>query len=126
MTIAHQQELELYHYSESLCSQKARLGMAEKDLNYKSNHIVICDVAEECQNLNSNYLEVNPKGIVPTLVHKGMPVYDAHRIIKYLDDQYPERGNKLWPQDENRKKIAAHWFNELRRCHSTKLTNHRR
>ena len=112
MTIAHQQELELYHYSESLCSQKARLGMAEKDLKYKSNHIVICDVAEECQNLSSNYLEINPKGIVPTLVHKGMPVYDAHRIIKYLDDQYPERGNKLWPQDENHKKIAIHWFNE--------------
>ncbi len=112
MTIAHEQELELYHYGESLCSQKARLGMAEKGLDYKSRHIVICDVAEECQNLSTDYLKVNPKGIVPTLVHKGEPVYDAHRIIKYVDEQYPDSGTRLWPEDEDRQQIAAHWFDE--------------
>ena len=112
MTIAYEQEWELYHYSESLCSQKARLGLAEKGIDYKSRHIVICDVAEECQNLSPDYLRVNPKGIVPTLVHNGEPVYDAHRIIKYVDERYYDTGIRLWPEDEDRRQIAAHWFDE--------------
>lgn len=112
MTIAFEQEWELYHYSESLCSQKARLGLAEKGVDYKSHHIVICDVAEKCQNLKPDYLRVNPKGIVPTLVHKGTPVYDAHRIVKYVDEQCYDSGTRLWPEDEIRQQIAAHWFDE--------------
>ena len=111
-TVPFEQELELYHYAESLCSQKARVGMAEKQLAYRSKHIVICDVAAECQNLDDAYLAVNPKGIVPTLVHRGKPVYDAHRIIRYADQQYPDSGARLWPINEDEVRIAEFWFDE--------------
>ena len=110
--ISHDQEFELYHYGESLCSQKARIGMAEKNLEYKSHHIVICDVAEECQNLSEEYLEVNPRGVVPTLVHNGRQVFNAHHIIRYVDDNYPDNGQKLWPSDPARIKIAQKWFED--------------
>lgn len=112
MTVPHQQPLELYHYKESLCSQKARIGLAEKHLPYKSHHIVICDIAAECQNLDEAYLQVNPKGIVPTLVHEGEPVFDAHRIVKYLDEKYPDHGEKLWPEDPALAEEARYWFGE--------------
>lgn len=112
MVIPHKNEFELYHYGESLCSQKARIGMFEKNISYKSHHIVICDVSEECQNLNDEYLKVNPKGIVPTLVHNGVPIYDAHRIVRYVDEQYPDSGEKLWPEDPQLRVIAEKWFNE--------------
>ncbi len=112
MVIPHEQELELYHYKESLCSQKARVGMEEKQLPYKSNHIMICDIAAECENLDDEYLRVNPKGIVPTLVHNGKPVYDAHRIVKYVDEQYPGSGQKLWPDDKDLAAEADYWFSE--------------
>ncbi|MEM7280651.1 MAG: glutathione S-transferase family protein [Pseudomonadota bacterium] len=110
--IPFEQELELYHYCESLCSQKARIGFVEKQLDYKSHHIVICDVAEECQNLDDDYLKVNPKGIVPTLVHHGQPVYDAHQIIRHIDLEYPDSGTRLWPTDTRELKIADFWFDE--------------
>ena len=110
--IPYEKEFELYHYGESLCSQKARLGLAEKEINFKSHHIVICDVAEECQNLSETYLNVNPKGIVPTLIHNGRPVYDAHRIIFYINDQFPNSGEMLWPREAKRRKIAEKWFKE--------------
>lgn len=112
MTLPHDQDLELYHYAESLCSQKARIGMAEKGLAYKSHHIVICDIAAECQNLEADYLRINPKGVVPTLVHRGEPVYDAHRIIKHVDAAYPDSGEKLWPDDPKSQEIASYWFSE--------------
>ena len=112
MVIPHEQELELYHYKESLCSQKARVGMEEKQRPYKSNHIMICDIAAECENLDHEYLQVNPKGIVPTLVHYGEPVYDAHRIVKYLDEQYSDTGQKLWPDDNDLADEAGYWFTE--------------
>ena len=106
MKIPFEQEFELYHYGESLCSQKARLGMAEKQLNYRSHHIVICDVAEQCQNLTEEYIRVNPKGIVPTLIHYGEQVFDAHEIIRYVDKIYPDSGVRLWPSDPERLSIA--------------------
>jgi glutathione S-transferase len=86
--------------------------MAEKKLAYKSNHVVICDVAEECQNLSKEYFRVNPKGLVTTLVHNGEPVYDAHRIIRYVDEKYPESGENLWPSDPRLQAIAEIWFEE--------------
>lgn len=110
--IPFEQELELYHYAESLCSQKARVGLAEKQVPYRSNHIVICDVAEQCQNLDDDYLNVNPKGIVPTLVHNGKPVYDAHRIVRHVDRCYPDSGASLWPTAKDEVEIAEFWFDE--------------
>lgn len=112
MSVAHVQDLELYHYAESLCSQKARIGLAEKKLPYKSHHIMICDVNPDCQNLSPEYLVINPRGLVPTLVHRGEPVYDAHRMIRYVDEKYPDSGVRLWPSDQQRQQIANYWFEE--------------
>ncbi len=112
MSVPYEQELELYHVGESLCSQKARIGLAEKALPYKSNHTMICDINPNCQNLSPEYLQINPKGIVPTLVHNGEPVYDAHHIIKYLDTLYPQSGARLWPSEAASQDIATGWYDE--------------
>ena len=110
MAIPWEREFELYHCNESLCSQKARLGFIEKGLPFKSHHIMLCDMNADCQNLSAEHLAVNPKGQVPTLVHKGEPVYDAHRIVKYLDDAHPESGQRLWPAEAPRQAFAEQWF----------------
>lgn len=102
--------LELYSYGESLCSQKIRTALAEKQLPYISHHIYICDVAQNCKNLSPEYLEINPKGIVPTLIHNGEKVFDAHMMIRYLDEQFPEHGEKLWPTDPEKTEFAEYWF----------------
>ena len=36
------------------------------------------------------YLKLNPKGVVPTLVHDGKPVIELTLICEYLDDAFPE------------------------------------
>lgn len=108
--IAHEQEFELYHCNESLCSQKARVGLLEKAVAYRSHHIMLCDINPDCQNLSPEYLAVNPKGQVPTLVHDGRAIYDAHRIVRHVDEVCPDSGVRLWPEEPERRKWAAEWF----------------
>lgn len=36
------------------------------------------------------YLKMNPKGVVPTLVHDGKPVTESTLICEYLDKVFPE------------------------------------
>lgn len=110
MAIPWQQEFELYHCNESLCSQKARLGFLEKVLAFKSHHIMLCDMNADCQNLSPEHLAINSKGQVPTLVHNGEPVYDAHRIVKHIDDAHPQSGERLWPTEAPQQALAEQWF----------------
>jgi hypothetical protein len=36
------------------------------------------------------YLQLNPSGVVPTLVHDGQPIVESSLILYYLDDIFPE------------------------------------
>ena len=78
--------LVLYHSPYSTCSQKVRLALAEKGLEYTSREI---SFAREEQ-LTPEYLKLNPNGVVPTLVHDGEPVTDSSCIMEYLDEVFPQ------------------------------------
>jgi len=95
--IGYEQEFELYHYEESLCSQMVRIALCEKQLEWKSHPVKLEEVFHTGNNLGE-YLKVNPKGRVPTLVHNGAPVYDSYHIIRYLDNCCPESGERLAPE----------------------------
>ncbi|MCK5875288.1 MAG: glutathione S-transferase family protein [Alcanivoracaceae bacterium] len=109
MSIAmHEAGITLYHYPESLCSQMVRLALEEKGLSWKSHPIMLNDVVLEGDNLTPEYLAINPKGFVPTLVHNGKPVYDSWVIIDYIDRANPESGTQLTPKDPfNRERMKA-------------------
>ena len=96
MNIPHEQEFELYHYGDSIASQIARLGLAEKQVPYKSHHLHLESSGEH---MSAAYRQVNPSSLVPTLVHKGEPHYDSYKIIRYLDELFPDQGQSLWSED---------------------------
>ena len=68
--------LTLYHAPISTCSQKVRLCLAEKRLEFES---CIIDFGNQ-DHLADDYLALNPNGVVPTLVHEGTPVIDSSVI----------------------------------------------
>lgn len=103
---------EVYHNPESLCSQKVRVACLEKDIDYTSHVIELSDLTIKGNNLSKAYRNINPNGIVPTLVHNGTPVYDSYHIIEYLDELLPNSGTKLWPDDPEKRKSLEAWLFE--------------
>jgi glutathione S-transferase len=77
--------LELYHAAYSTCSQKVRMALAEKGLDWVSRPMRL-DLGEHLQ---PGYLALNPNGVIPTLVHDGRPVVDSSVINEYLEDMFP-------------------------------------
>jgi glutathione S-transferase len=77
--------LELYDTSGSLCSQKVKLVLAEKKLDWKNHSLNLLTF----ENLQPSYLRLNPKGVVPTLIHDGKVITDSAVIVRYLDEQFP-------------------------------------
>ena len=77
--------LELFDASGSLCSQKVKLVLAEKNLEWKSHPINLLTL----ENLQPSYMRLNPKGVVPTLIHDDRVITDSAAIVRYLDDQFP-------------------------------------
>ena len=96
MAIAYNQEFELYGYGESLASQTARVGLAEKGITYKQHRVGLESTGEHLQKA---YKAINPASLVPTLVHNGQPIYDSIKILEYLDFLAPNQGAKLYPAD---------------------------
>lgn len=76
--------LELYNASESLCSQKVKLVLAEKNLEWK-NHLLNLLTFD---NLQPNYIRLNPQGVVPTLIDDDKIITNSAVIIRYLDKRF--------------------------------------
>lgn len=77
--------IELYDASGSLCCQKVKLVMTEKNLEWKSHLINLLTF----ENLQPSYMRLNPRGVVPTLLHGDRVVTDSATIIRYLEEQFP-------------------------------------
>src|ERR1700747_1175400 len=78
--------LELYSAPQSTCSQKVRLTLAEKNLNFVEHRMRLF----QNDQLKPEYLKLNPNGVVPTLVDDGAPIIDSSVIMKSLDEVYPQ------------------------------------
>ena len=78
--------IELYHNWNSTCSLKVRIALAEKGLAWQGHHLDL----KALQQLEPAFLELNPAGMVPVLVHDGAVINESMVINEYLDDAFPE------------------------------------
>src|SRR3954462_1268343 len=99
--------LELYHNDTSTCAQKVRTTLAEKGLEWKSHHL---DLRKGDQQ-TPEYLKLNPRGVVPTLVDRGRAVRESNVIMEYLDDEFPDV--PLRPKDSFAKAQMRLWLQRL-------------
>ena len=85
--------LTLYTFHNSICTQKVFMTLAEKDLSY-DEHLINLFAAEQ---YDPEYLKLNPKGVVPTLVHDGRAIPESSLICEYVDELWPD--TPLIPDD---------------------------
>ena len=97
-------ELVLYHGDLSPCAHKVRLALIERDIPFESKLLNL--MAKE--NLRPDYLKLNPKGVVPTLVHGDNVVTESTVICEYLEDSFSD--NPLMPESSMGRVVVRHWF----------------
>jgi glutathione S-transferase len=97
----------LYHNDMSVCAQKVRMTLAEKQLPWESHHL---DLRAGDQQ-KPEYVKLNPNAVVPTLVHNGAVLIESTVICEYLDDAYPEPA--LRPKDPAARARMRLWTKQL-------------
>jgi len=96
--------LVLHNYWSSVCSQKARLCLAEKKLPYQNRHVNLF----EFEHWTPEYLKINPKAVVPALDHDGRIVIESNVILEYLEDTFPQV--RLRPEDPYARSQMRLWI----------------
>jgi glutathione S-transferase len=82
----------LFHFAFSNCSQRVRFALAEKDVSWTSHAI---NLPKE-EHLTPEFRALNPKGVVPVLVHDGRTIIESNDIIGYIDVHF----DGLWLEPE--------------------------
>lgn len=78
--------LELYHNDMSVCAQKVRMVLSHKDLDWEGPNVNL----RAGEQFSPDFRKINPKGVVPVLVHNGEVVTESNVIIEYLEEVFPE------------------------------------
>ncbi len=120
--------LTLYHNDMSVCAQKVRLCLAEKQLAYEDRHLNL-----RAGDQKRPEYALNPNGYVPTLVHDDFVLGEFTVICEYIDDAFTAPPLKpADPKERARmrgftKFIDSDFFRPQRRyrCQSRSITNSR-
>lgn len=76
----------VFHFILSSCSQKLRIFLNLKGIDWQPHPI---DLSKN-ENLTPWFLGINPRGLLPVLVHDGVVHIESNDIIAYLDRTFPK------------------------------------
>jgi glutathione S-transferase len=77
--------LTLYDFGNSVCCQKVRITLVEKGLTWEARRSICSRPSSTIPNISTQ-----SQGVVPTLVHDGIPIIESTLICEYLDDMFPD------------------------------------
>ncbi|MCP8937215.1 glutathione S-transferase family protein [Alsobacter sp. SYSU M60028] len=95
--------IKLYH-SPGACSFAAHLALEESGLPFE---VVRVNLAGGEQR-TADYLAINPKGRVPSLVDGEFVLTEVPALLRYVALRAPEKG--LWPRDPRDDARCAEWL----------------
>jgi ganglioside-induced differentiation-associated protein 1 len=95
--------LDLYHHGSSACAAKVRFALEEKHVPW-TGHVVDIFRGEQ---FKPEFLALNPKAVVPVLVHDGFVLAESTVICEYLDDAFADHA--LYPGDARARAQVRLW-----------------
>lgn len=87
-----QKGVHFYHFCMSFYSQLARLALEEKNVSWISHSVLIMAYEQ----YDPDYVRINPRCVVPTLVIDGHVTTDAYNICRFVDAHFD--GDSLMPE----------------------------
>lgn len=63
------------------------IGLALKDLEYKVHYLQ----GSSQEHKQTEFLKINPRGMVPVIEHEGTIIHDSVAILAWLDRKYPKK-----------------------------------
>ena len=87
--------IKLYSFCTSSCSYRVRICLSAKNINYEI--IPVNLLRKFGEQYEEDYMKVNPIAQVPTLVDGNFALTQSMAIMEYLDEKYPDSGEKLFP-----------------------------
>jgi phytoene dehydrogenase-like protein len=82
MTVTHRSVMTLFSAPDCVFSHRARVVLAEKDIQSAISYVDPDDPPEDLRDLN-------PYSSLPTLVDRDLVLYDSRVIMEYLDERFP-------------------------------------
>lgn len=77
--------IKLYDHPLSPYSQKVKIALLEKDIEFEA-HLPTGIGSGQAE---GEFIEANPRGEVPTLIHDEVRVFDSTIILEYIEDAWP-------------------------------------
>ncbi|EZP83943.1 Tetrachloro-P-hydroquinone reductive dehalogenase [Novosphingobium resinovorum] len=96
-------KVELFNYTMSICSMKTRLAMEEFGVDYNDNQV---DIGFALENFEPDYVRLNNKCVVPTLVVGDKVVTNSYNIVL----EAAELASTGLPADPAARDTALVWF----------------
>ena len=96
--------LHLWHGELSSCSQRVRITLEEKNLDWNSHIISI----PKNEHATPEYQAIHPYGLVPAFVDNGVLLIESCDIIAYLDEKYSKF--PLQPKDAKDQINMSNWL----------------
>ena len=89
-------KITLYHANWSFCSQMVRVALSEKGLVFKKKHIKLCDQYPEGENIDKDFLAINPLATVPAIKIDEAIICGSEEIIYQLNKLEGENDINLY------------------------------
>lgn len=79
--------MKLYTYFRSSAAYRVRIALNLKALDYEAIPVAL---AKDGEQQKPDYLQINPQGLVPSLIDDGVSFTQSLAIIEYLEEKYPD------------------------------------
>ena len=76
--------LRLYHWEPNANSGKPMLALAEKGVEYESHYLDLLKFDQH----QPEYLEINPDGTIPAMVHGDLVLTESTPMMEYVDEAF--------------------------------------
>jgi len=99
----------LYHAPVSMASMKVRMGLYEKEVQWKSH---LMDLSKHDQ-LSPSYCNLNPRATLPTLTVDGRVTTDDKNCLYYINKTFP--GIDMVPESQEAKDVMDYFIDLIDR-----------